>query len=157
MPTTEQALHRAQAIRDAISQDTARTTLPLLAAFFKTLLLPLLMFMVVAAGSGYVRVYLDAEFQDESLNTLTAISTSLLTLALAWWALRRAEGRFGGVAAFRRMMAVLGGVRALELAIEAAQAGSPDPAELDATARQSWQTYEQFVAHLRLSPPAAPL
>lgn len=149
------AVTHAQHTRERIAQDTPRTTGPLLARLSKTLLPALLVFVVTMLASGYLRVYLDAEFQDSGLNTLTAISTSLLILVLTWAALRWTESRFQGIGGMRRMGRMVTQMRLLERGIE--NADTADEAmldELDQLAGQTWQDYQVFVAGLGLNPPA---
>lgn len=155
MDTRTHSIAYAQRVREAISADTSRTTLPVLSALFKTLVLPLIVFVITMLVSGYMRVYFDMEFQDSTLNTLTAISTSLLILVFTWFAFRWSQARFGGLSAFSEMIRVVGSVRALELAV--ANAGDQDAESLTMlrqSADDAWQTYKDFVAHLGLKPPS---
>ncbi len=155
MDTRTNSIAYAQRVKDAISADTSRTTLPVLSALFKTLVLPLIVFVITMLISGYMRVYFDMQFQQSTLNTLTAISTSLLILVFTWFAFRWSQARFGGLSAFGEMIRVVGGVRALELAVASASDGDAEAiAILHQSADDAWQTYKDFVAHLGLTPPS---
>ncbi len=147
MPRSTPALQQALYVRDVIQQETPRTTAPMLAAFFKTLLIIMMVFVGGLVLSGYVRLYLFDQFQDEGLNTLTAISTSLLTLTLTYWASRWAERRFQGWYKLRQGIALVGRVRALDAAIEAVEQDNPaaDDAALEARTQAAWDTYTHFV------------
>lgn len=146
------AVERAQRVLETISQDTSRTTGPLLRRLVLTLLPPLGVFLLVMIASGYLRVYLESEYQDSGLNTLTAISTSLLTIAVAWWTIRWTERRFGGMRSLRQLLHVVGSARLLEREIAADQ---DDPTNLEAQALQTWEDYRALVDDLGLTPPAA--
>ncbi|MBZ0293409.1 MAG: hypothetical protein K8L99_12655 [Anaerolineae bacterium] len=141
----------ARRILDAISQDSSRTTGPLLRRLTLTLLPPLVLFLITMIAGGYLRVYLELEFQDSSLNTLTAISTSLLTLVVAWWAIRWTENRFHGLKSLRQLIQVLGSARVLEREMTSQSPGM----DTEADAAQAWQDYCVFVENLGLTPPAA--
>lgn len=155
MPTVTEILAYAAQVKAAIAQDTPRTTMPVLSALFKTLLLPLFVFIVTMLASGYLRVYFDAEFQSPSLNTMTAISTSLLILVFTWLAFRWSQARFGGLSAFNGMLRVVGSVRALELATtHAAETDDEAIITVQQTADEAWRTYKDFVRHLGLTPPS---
>lgn len=147
--TLEQALY----VREVIQQETSRTTAPMLAAFGKTLVVTLIVFLVVLFIGGYLRLYLDSQFEDQGLNTLTAVSTSLLMLALTYWTAKWAEGRFHGWARLRLGMALVSRVRALEVAIEGSRNGQQvTRADLEDAAASAWAAYTRLAEAVGIVP-----
>lgn len=145
---------RARAVYDSIAADTRRTNGPMLRRMVLTIAPPFIVFLLAGFVSSFVRGYFNAQFADEGLNTLTFVSTTLLTLALVWWTWKYCERRFGGLRAMRLMFEVLRGMNALETGLKAAQDGEALP--LDDAASDTWSAWERLLAHLGLPQPDRP-
>lgn len=144
----------ARAVYDAIAADTHRANGPLLRRIVLTIVPPFAAFVLVGAASAFLRTYFAAQFNDPGLNTLTFISTTLLTLALTWWAWKYCERRFGGLRALRLLFEVLRGMSALETGLQAADRGEALP--LGAAADRTQDTWARLLHHLGLPPAERP-
>ncbi len=142
---------------EAIRRSSRRLSLPIMWILLKTFAVPLAVFVVVWIVSGTLRSYLDAAYQDASLNTMTNLSTTLVTLALTWAAWRWSEKRFGGLKLIRGLVRVSQSVLRVERAIEATrQTQIPAPedlTEIDRLAHAAWDTYVQAMDEVGLSAP----
>ena len=135
----------AQAVWDTISEDIRHTTGALARRFLLSALVPLVIFLVLAAVAGYVRVWVAATYQTESLNITTAVSTSLVVIVLTWVALRLFERHYHGWAGLRRMMAVLGALTRLETALKEPESLEAQD-DLTQRAELAWHTYERYTS-----------
>lgn len=128
----------AQAVHSTITADIRQTTGKLARRFLISALIPLAVFIITLIVSGYVRVWIAATYQADSLNLTTAISTSLVIIVFTWFALSLTERRWHGWAALRRMLAVLGALSRLETALD-------EPGEsLAVQADTTWQAYRRY-------------
>ncbi len=152
MTSTDTA--RARAVYDRITADARRTNGPLLRRCALTIAPPFVVFVLAGAASAFLRTYFAAQFNDPGLNTLTFISTTLLTLALTWWAWRYCERRFGGLRALRLMFEVLRGMSALETGFKAADRGEALP--LAEAADRTQAAWSRLLGHLGLPPTERP-
>lgn len=145
---------RARAVYDAVAADTRRANGPMLRRIALTIVPPFTVFVLAGAASNFLRAYFAAQFGDEGLNTLTFISTTLLTLALTWWAWKFCERRFGGLRALRLMFELLRGMSALETGLKAAERGEALP--LDEVASGTESAWARLLDHLELPPAERP-
>ncbi|MGQ9888471.1 MAG: hypothetical protein ACUVSX_08285 [Aggregatilineales bacterium] len=141
---------RARAVFDAVAADAHRANGPILRRVVLTVVPPFAVFALSGAASSALRTHFAAQFGDEGLNTLTFISTTLLTLALTWWAWQFCERRFGGLRALRLMFEVLRGMSALETGLKAAERGQQLP--LDEAAAGTAAAWARLLDHLGLPP-----
>jgi hypothetical protein len=144
----------ARAVYDTIAADTRRTNGPMLRRIVLTIVPPFVVFVLAGAASTFLRTYFAAQFNDPGLNTLTFISTTLLTLALTWWTWKYCERRFGGLRVLRLMFEVLRGMSALETGFKAAARGEALP--LDEAADRTQAAWARLLVHLGLPPVAQP-
>lgn len=140
----------ARAVFDAVAADARRANGPLLQRMVLTMMPPFVVFVLAGTASNALRAYFAALFGDEGLNTLTFISTTLLTLALTWWAWQFCERRFGGLRALRLMFEVLRSMSALESGLQAAERGATPP--LDRIAVSTAAAWARLLDHLGLPP-----
>lgn len=154
MPTP---LAYARAVKQTIEGDTQRTTWPMLRRLFPTILLPFAVFATGVVISSIARLWVEAQFNNGTLNFTTSMATALVTLALTWGAYRFSERRYGGFAALRGSFAVVGQVAKLESALARVEAGGDDsPAAVDAlttAADTAWTTYTDFLTALDMAAP----
>jgi hypothetical protein len=144
---------------EAIRRSSRRLTFPIMLILFKTFAVPLAVFVVVWIAGGSLRSYLDTAYNDPTLNTMTNLSTTILTLALTLLAWRWSEKRFGGLKLLRSLGRVSQSVLRVERAIEATRQ-TPIPApedltEIDRLAHATWDTYVQAMRESGLPAPGS--
>jgi hypothetical protein len=141
----DDSLQTERDLIEAIRNSSKRLTLPILLIILKTLLVPVVVFIVAWIASGYIRGWAAEKFLNDSLNSTTYLSTTLATFALTWIAWRWAEARFGGLRLIRGLARVSRAVLRVETAIETArrkEAPAPeDLTEIDRLAHAAWDTY----------------
>lgn len=142
---------------EAIRRSSRQLTGSIMLILLKTFAVPLIVFVVTWVIGGYLRSYVDANFRDASLTTLTTISTSLVSLGLTWAAWRWSEKRYSGLKLVRGLGRVSQSVLRVERAIEATrQTQIPAPedlTEIDRLAHAAWDTYVQAMREVGLSAP----
>ena len=142
---------------EAIRRSSRRLTGSMMLILFKTFAVPLVVFVVTWVIGGYLRSYVEVNFRDASLTTLTTVSTSLLSLGLTWAAWRWSEKRYGGLKLVRGLGRVSQAVLRVEQAIEATrktQIPAPeDLTEIDRLAHAAWDTYVQAMREVGLPTP----
>jgi hypothetical protein len=142
---------------EAIRRSSRQLTVPVILILFKTFAVPLAVFIAVWIASGSLRNYLDVAYSDPTLNTMTNLSTTILTLALTLAAWRWSEKRYGGLKLVRGLGRVSQSVLHVERAIEATrQTQIPAPedlTEIDRLAHIAWDTYVQIMREAGLSAP----
>ncbi len=135
-------------IQETISKDIRRTLGPLRGRVVGSMLIPLLVFMGLMIGSGYVRVWVAATFEANSLNLTTAISTSLVVIVVATSVLQRLEKRYRGWAALRGLVTTLAHLSRLETAIRNEADGLEDLADV------AWAAYQSYLTILDIEAPS---
>lgn len=142
---------------EAIRRNSRRLTIPIMLILLKTFAVPLAIFIAVWIASGSLRSYLDAAYSDPTLNTMTNLSTTVVTLVLTLVAWRWSEKRYGGLKLIRGLGRVSQSVLRVERAIEATrQTQIPAPedlTEIDRLAHNAWDTYVQAMREAGLSAP----
>lgn len=130
-------LQTEQQLIDAIRAASRIHSGQVMAAIFKTFAVPTVVFVVLVVLGNVIRDYVSLTFNSSALNLSTFASTVLATIALAWWALRWAEQRFGGLALMRGLFRVT----RLTLEVERAQERG-DTAAASQLADEAWATYQ---------------
>lgn len=142
---------------EAIRRSSRQLTGSIMLILLKTFAIPLAVFIAVWIVSGTIRSYLDTTYQDASLNSITNLSTTVVTLALTLLAWRWSEKRYGGIKLIRGLGRVSQSVLRVERAIEATrQTQIPAPedlTEIDRLAHAAWDTYVQAMREVGLSAP----
>lgn len=129
----------------AIKQTSNRLALPVVLVLVKTLVLPLLVFMLLGLVGVLARQYVDNAFQDEFLSFTTTLSSYIVLLGGTWYTLRWSDRRFGGASLIKGLGGVLRQVARLETAIEGAKAsGDTDPATAERLSSMAYAAWEHY-------------
>jgi hypothetical protein len=140
----EDAVRAKTELMERIKSNTRRLTVPILVKLLRTVLPPYLVFMALWVAGSYARSYVANTFNDSSLNTLTALTSGLVLLALTWAAARWTERRFGGFALLGRLFGISRSVLTVEQAIDAAK-GNPSQEAIRAVHAQVQTAWEGYI------------
>lgn len=149
MPVSlDSAIQEKQHLIEAITYNSRRLTLPLLAVLLKTFAPPVLVFGVTATVTMLLAGETERRAPGLGLSTTVQIVGLIVTLVLMWRVWRWAEARFGGGALLRRLRQVTLAVFALETAIDAAKA-QPTPTDVEQINHLNHHTWKLFTDTLR--------